>query len=94
MYRIFLVEDDETIAGVVARHLEGWGYTVRCAQEFDRVLQEFAAFDPQLVLLDIALPFFNGYHWCRRFADLQRAHFVPDLRRRQRQHRHGHAVGR
>ena len=60
MYRIFLVEDDETIAGAVVRHLEGWGYTVRCAQAFDRVLQEFAAFDPQLVLLDIALPFFNG----------------------------------
>ena len=44
------------------RHLEGWGYTVRCAREFDRVLQEFAAFDPHLVLLDISLPFFNGYH--------------------------------
>lgn len=76
MYRIFLVEDDETIAGVVARHLEGWGYTVRCAQEFDRVLQEFAAFDPQLVLLDIALPFFNGYHWCQ---EIRRISNVPIL---------------
>ena len=76
MYRISLVEDDETIAGAVARHLEGWGYTVRCAQAFDRVLQEFATFDPQLVLLDIALPFFNGYHWCQ---EIRRISNVPIL---------------
>lgn len=76
MYRIFLVEDDEVIAGAVARHLEGWGYTVRCAREFDHVLQEFTAFDPQLVLLDIALPFFNGYHWCQ---EIRRISKVPIL---------------
>ena len=61
MYRIFLVEDDETIAGAVARHLEGWGYTVRCAERFDDVLSEFAAFDPHLVLLDIMLPIMDGW---------------------------------
>lgn len=76
MYRIFLVEDNEVIAGAVKRHLEGWGYTVRCAQAFDRVLQEFAAFDPQLVLLDISLPFFNGYHWCQEIRKVSK---VPIL---------------
>ena len=76
MYRIFLVEDDEVIAGAVARYLEGWGYTVRCAREFDRVLQEFAEFDPQLVLLDISLPFFNGYHWCQEIRKISK---VPIL---------------
>ena len=76
MYRIFLVEDDEVIAGAVKRHLEGWGYTVRCAQAFDHVLQEFAAFDPQLVLLDITLPFFNGYHWCQEIRKVSK---VPIL---------------
>ena len=76
MYRIFLIEDDEVIAGAVARYLEGWGYTVRCAQAFDRVLQEFAAFDPQLVLLDISLPFFNGYHWCQ---EIRKVSQVPIL---------------
>ena len=65
MYRIFVVEDDGVIAGAVKRHLESWGYQVACAERFDDVLAEFAAFDPQLVLLDISLPFFNGYHWCR-----------------------------
>ena len=76
MYRIFLIEDDEVIAGAVTRYLEGWGYTVRCAQAFDRVLQEFAAFDPQLVLLDISLPFFNGYHWCQEIRKVSK---VPIL---------------
>ena len=71
MYRIFLVEDDGVIAGTVRRHLEGWGYQVACAQRFDNVLGEFLEFDPHLVLLDISLPFYNGYHWCqeiRRFS--------------------------
>ena len=76
MYRIFLVEDDEVIAGAVKRHLEGWGYTVRCAQAFDRVLQEFAAFDPQLVLLDISLPFFNGYHWCQEIRKISKVPII------------------
>ncbi len=76
MYRIFLVEDDAVIAGVIARHLRSWGYTVSCVREFDKVLQEFAAFDPQLVLLDISLPFFNGYHWCQ---EIRRISQVPIL---------------
>lgn len=60
MYRIFVVEDDAVIASAVQRHLESWGYQVACAVRFDDVLSDFAAFDPQLVLLDISLPFFNA----------------------------------
>ena len=55
MYRIFVVEDDAVIASAVQRHLESWGYQVACAVRFDDVLSDFAAFDPQLVLLDIKL---------------------------------------
>ena len=73
MYRIFIVEDDTAIAGVIRRHLEGWGYTVRCAERFDDVLSEFAAFDPHLVLLDVSLPFFNGYHWCQEIRRVSKA---------------------
>ena len=73
MYRIFIVEDDAAIAGVIRRHLEGWGYTVRCAERFDDVLSEFAAFDPHLVLLDVSLPFFNGYHWCQEIRLVSKA---------------------
>lgn len=76
MYRIFVAEDDAVIAGAVQRHLESWGYRVKCAERFDEVLAEFAAFDPQLVLLDVSLPFFNGYHWCREIRKVSR---VPIL---------------
>jgi len=49
----------------VERHLSRWGYEVRQAEDLADVLGGFAAFDPHLVLLDISLPFFNGYYWCR-----------------------------
>lgn len=74
MYRIFVVEDDEIIARSVRRHLESWDYTVACAQDFSAVLQEFSAFVPQLVLMDIKLPLLNGYHWC---AQIRKISTVP-----------------
>ena len=76
MYRIFLVEDDGVIAGAVARHLESWGYQVACARKFDAVLAEFTEFDPQLVLLDISLPFFNGYHWCTEIRKISKVPII------------------
>ena len=76
MYRILIVEDDGVIAGAMAKYLETWGYTVRCAADFGDVMSEFAAFDPQLVLLDIGLPFYNGYHWCR---EIRKVSQVPIL---------------
>lgn len=64
MYKIFLVEDDKTIAEAIARHLSKWGYETKIAGDFQRVMEDFLAFDPHIVLLDIGLPYFNGYHWC------------------------------
>ena len=64
MYRIFLVEDDPIIAQTVQKHLTSWGWQVKAAADFSNVMADFAAFDPQLVLLDIGLPFYNGFHWC------------------------------
>lgn len=74
MYRIFMVEDDETIAKTVKQHLERWDYTVHIVENFDNVLGEFAEFSPQLVLMDIRLPFFDGYHWC---AEIRKVSKVP-----------------
>ena len=76
MYRIFVVEDDTVIASAVQRHLESWGYQVACAERFDDVRSEFAAFDPQLVLLDISLPFFNGYHWCSEIRKISKVPII------------------
>lgn len=64
MYKILIVEDDMTIAKTLAAHLETWDYKVHFVTDFKNVLNEFLEFKPQLVLLDIILPFFNGFHWC------------------------------
>ena len=74
MYRIFLVEDDPIIARTVQKHLESWGWQVRAAADFADVLGDFAAFDPQLVLLDIGLPVYNGFHWC---GEIRKTSRVP-----------------
>ena len=72
--KVFIVEDDQVIAAAVAEHLAAWGYEVRRVGDFRNVLGEFADFDPQLVLLDIGLPFYNGYHWC---SQIRRQSRVP-----------------
>ena len=65
MYRIMIVEDDEVIARAVQQSLVSWGMDAFCVQDFSGVLAEFAVKNPQLVLMDIHLPFFNGFHWCQ-----------------------------
>ena len=74
MYRIFIVEDDRVIAEGLRKHIEGWGFEARLCADFSNVTAEFAAYDPQLVLLDIALPGRNGYHWC---AEIRKLSSVP-----------------
>ena len=68
MYKIFIVEDDVAISMVIENYLNRWGYQAKCVEDFSNVLSEFAAFSPALVLMDISLPFFNGYHWCNEFS--------------------------
>ena len=70
MADIFIVEDDPVIAREMDNFLTSWGHNVKCAQYFKNVTAEFADFNPQLVLLDISLPFFNGYCRCREIRKL------------------------
>ena len=70
MADIFIVEDDPVIAREIDNFLTSWGHNVKCAQDFKNVTAEFADFNPQLVLLDISLPFFNGYCRCREIRKL------------------------
>ena len=58
MYRIYIVEDDRDIAGVLKKHISSWGFEVACSENFQNILAEFVDFDPQLVLMDITLPFY------------------------------------
>ena len=72
MYRIFLVEDDRAIAREVCRLAGNWQFSAHAVEDFSNVMAEFAAFDPQLVLLDISLPFYNGYYWCGEIRKVSR----------------------
>ena len=72
MYKIFMVEDDEIIARSIREHLQAWNYDVCCVEDFSNVVAEFVRFAPQLVLMDITLPFFNGYHWCSEIRKISK----------------------
>ena len=74
MYRILVVEDDDVISRAVCDSLKNWGYDARAVCDFGNVTAEFSEFEPHLVLLDISLPFFNGYHWC---TEIRRISSVP-----------------
>lgn len=66
MYKMLIVEDDPTIADEVAAQIAPWGIEAKKADDLRNVMQVFAKFQPHIVLLDISLPFFNGYHWCEQ----------------------------
>ena len=74
--RILIVEDDAAIAGAVSRLLESWNMKPCCVRDFRAVTQTFTEFDPHLVLMDVTLPFFNGYHWC---SEIRKRSSVPIL---------------
>ena len=74
MIRIFIIEDDEIIANEIAKSLRSWGFDAVIARAFDRIDEEFAAAAAQLVIMDISLPYYNGYFWCER---IRRTSKVP-----------------
>lgn len=76
MYKILIVEDDAVIAGAIARHLESWDFEPLIAPDFKNLLADFAAFGPHLVLMDISLPFYNGYHWCEEIRKLSQVPII------------------
>ncbi len=76
MHKILIVEDDTTIANAVKNHITTWGYEAKCVTDFSGVIAEFVSFSPTLVLLDISLPFFNGYHWCSEIRKISKVPIV------------------
>ena len=74
MYRIMIVEDDPSMADAVKRQIEAWGNQVSLVKDFQNVMKEFTECDPHLVLIDIMLPFYNGYYWC---TEIRKVSSVP-----------------
>ncbi len=76
MYRLMIVEDDRGIADAIAAHARSWDFDVHCAGDLRAVSAEFAAFNPHILLLDISLPFFNGYHWCSEIRKISKVPII------------------
>ena len=72
MYRIMIVEDDSSLAEAIAQQAGMWDMQAECAGDLHDVMAEFARIDPHLVLLDIGLPFYNGYYWCGRIRQVSK----------------------
>ena len=70
MQKIMIVEDDEVIASAIQKHLETWNYEVYVIDDFEHVLEKYVQIQPELILLDISLPFYNGYHWCEQIRKI------------------------
>lgn len=69
-YNILIVEDDRTIAEKVSEYLSQWAYNVRMAEDFQDIIGEVSRFSPDLILLDIMLPYYNGFYWCKEIRKL------------------------
>ena len=76
MYRILIIEDDMGIAEAIQIQAQMWNLDAACVHNFRNVMEEFNAFDPHLVLLDITLPFYNGYHWCNEIRKVSKAPII------------------
>lgn len=76
MYKIQIIEDDLLIAKSLKKHLCKWDYEVDYVTDFKQVLEQFIEYNPQLVLLDISLPFFSGYHWCTEIRKISKVPII------------------
>lgn len=76
MHKILIVEDDNVIANAIKTHIETWGCKAECITDFSDVLGRFISYAPELILLDISLPFYNGYHWCSEIRKLSKVPIV------------------
>ena len=72
MYKIIIVEDDITIARTLKEHLSKWNYNVIYVTDFNNIMEKFKEFDPHIVLMDVMLPFFNGFYWCSEIRKISK----------------------
>jgi len=76
MYKVMIVEDEEIIARQMYQYIHDWGFDVKVACQFKNIFQEFQMYQPHLVLLDIKLPYYNGYHWCEQIRKISKVPII------------------
>lgn len=76
MFKILIVEDDQIIADGLKQHLEKWDYNCRTVHNFKDIMEEFNEFAPDLVCMDIVLPYYNGFYWCNQIREISRVPLI------------------
>lgn len=76
MFKIMIVEDDLTIARVLSDELKKWQYETKIIEDFNQVMENYSAFKPQLIVMDIQLPYYNGYYWCQEIRKVSQVPIV------------------
>lgn len=76
MYKILIIEDDKVISNTLKEHMLTWNYQVECVEDFKNVMHHVASFGPHLILLDISLPFYNGFHWCKEIRNVSKVPII------------------
>lgn len=75
-YHILVIEDDRPMAEEIARLLSGWRYQVSLVQDFTQIVEEAATLNPQIILLDINLPYFDGFYWCKKLREVTKVPII------------------
>lgn len=76
MYKILIVEDDEIIANSIANYFEKWNFKIKIVENFENVINDFVEFSPNIVLLDINLPYYDGYYYCEEIRKISKTPII------------------
>lgn len=76
MFKIMIVEDDKKICDIILENLNKWGYEATCIDDFSDILNSFIKYQPHLVLMDINLPAFDGFHWCKKIREVSKVPII------------------
>lgn len=74
--KIMIVEDETIIANLLGTDLKKWGYDTYVVKDFKNVLEDFMKEDPKLMLLDINLPYFDGFYWCQKIREVSKVPII------------------
>lgn len=72
MFKIFIIEDDKKLSALLSQNLEKWNFITKEVEDFSNIINEFINYDPNLVLLDINLPAFDGFYWCSKIREISK----------------------
>ena len=76
MYKIFIIEDDKALCENIKDGVAKWGFAVASIENFDNILEEFTIYKPHLVIMDINLPYFDGFYWCKKIRDVSKVPII------------------